>query len=220
MAGAIAGAWTILTLTIWMVIELAEKTSYIKLDRNITRWRWWHDHNTLVVFLWLLLEANIRDNGFSGITVHRGQIATSFQTLCNSTGLSVHQVRTAISHLKMTGEVAVTKYPRYQVITIINYDKYQDVAVNVSRKCHADDTQVSRKWQQSKNIRSKEGKKERMGSLRSPDSPSGVPDRGTDAFRARSHLLLGVDEGTADDIPEDLRDMFGTWEAYWRWRHQ
>lgn len=106
---------------------MAEKTTYIRIDRNIKNWRWWKDHNTLVVFLELLIDANISEHGFSGQKIRRGQVVTSLQSLCNSTGLTIREVRTAISHLKMTGEVTDKTFPKFRVITIVNYDKYQDL---------------------------------------------------------------------------------------------
>ena len=48
---------------------MAETTTFIKLDRNIRSWRWYKDPNTMRVFIDLLLDANISDRDFMGITV-------------------------------------------------------------------------------------------------------------------------------------------------------
>lgn len=50
--------------------------------------------------------------------------------------------------------------------------------------------------------------------------PSGRPERGTDEFRNKSHLLLKPEEGTVDDIPDVYRDMFSSFADYWRYRNQ
>ena len=51
-------------------------------------------------------------------------------------------------------------------------------------------------------------------------TPSGEPERGTDAFRNQSHLLLKPDEGTMDDIPVRYKDQFKTFADYWGFRNQ
>ena len=104
---------------------VAEKSTYIKLDRNILKWRWFTDGNTLKVWIWLLANANIKDHDFLGDTIHRGQVATSRKRIAMDTGMAERQARTALDHLKMSGEVSVTLRPHYQVITIANYDLYQ-----------------------------------------------------------------------------------------------
>ena len=102
------------------------ENGFIKLERKICTWRWFREPNTLVVFLYLILQANYEPHDFENITIQRGQIATSYPNIAKNTGLSVKSVRTAIKHLIETGEVAVSKYPRYSVYTVVCYDKYQD----------------------------------------------------------------------------------------------
>ena len=100
-------------------------TTFIKLDRSITRWRWFQDRNTLQLWLYILINANITDYGFEDITVHRGELATSYESLSKSTGQTVKELRTALGHLIKTGEVAIRKYPKFSVISVINYNLYQ-----------------------------------------------------------------------------------------------
>ena len=137
---------------------MAEKSTFIKLDRNIIKWRWYKDINTFKVFIHLLIIANIVDNGFEAIIIHRGQAAKSYRTIADETGLTEMQVRTAIKHLKCTGEVTQAVHPKYSVFTLVNYEKYQDVTRNLTGKQQADNKQVTGKQQQSKNIRIKEEK--------------------------------------------------------------
>lgn len=101
------------------------KTTYIKLDRNILNWRWYKDANTFRLFIHLLLKANIRDHDFEHVTIRRGEIATSYSSLANETGMSIQNVRTALSHLQSTGEVTVSKQPKFSIISITNYNEYQ-----------------------------------------------------------------------------------------------
>lgn len=105
---------------------MAEQSTFIKLDRNIMRWRWWSNHNTLIVFLVLLLKANYKEADFEGLTIQRGQLVTSLPSLANYCNLSTQSVRTSLKHLALTGEITDKKYPRYRIITILNYDRYQE----------------------------------------------------------------------------------------------
>lgn len=104
---------------------MAKKSTFIKLDRNITRWRWYTDPNTFRVFIHLLLNANVTDGDFEHITVHRGELVTSYPKLSKDLSISIQSVRTAISHLISTEEVTVKTGPKYSVISILNYDSYQ-----------------------------------------------------------------------------------------------
>lgn len=138
---------------------MAETGTYIKLYRDIIDWEWFKDGNTLKVFIWLMVKANIKKNGFNGVSINRGQVATSYLTIARDTGLTVSQVRTAIRHLKMTGEVTGKIYPKFQVLTIVKYALYQDsVTGNRTGKSQASDKQVTGKPQQYKNIRMEERK--------------------------------------------------------------
>ena len=201
---------------------MAEKTTYIRLDRNIINWKWWYDHNTVIVFLFLLIRANIHDNGFSGQIIRRGQVCTSLPSLSNSTGLTIQQVRTAIKHLKSTGEITSKAFSKYQVITIVNYDKYQDLTGKKPYNQQATNSHVTGKQQHIEKKEKKE--KERRKGRSAPGSPSAVsaeiPERGTAAFKAKSHILLKPDEGTLDDIPDIYHGMFKTFEEYVRYRNR
>lgn len=105
---------------------MAEPTTFIKLDRNILDWRWYKNANTMRVFLHLLINANVTDNDFETITIHRGEVAASYKSIADALVLSVQEVRTAIKHLKSTGELTVTKYSKFQVFSIVRYSSYQD----------------------------------------------------------------------------------------------
>lgn len=132
---------------------MAEKSTFIMLDRNITKWRWYKDGNTVRVFLHLLINANIQPCGFENITVERGQVVSSYEKIGGTLKLTPKQVRTAISHLKSTGTVATRIYPKFQVFTIVNYDYYQSFrAPNESLKGQSEGTQRATKGQQYNNI--------------------------------------------------------------------
>lgn len=100
-------------------------SEYIKLFRSMTDWEWYTDVNTKVLFIHCLIKANWRAGSWHGYKYERGQFITSIPTLARETGLTERQVRTALKHLKATGEVTDWHDNRIRVITVVSYDKYQ-----------------------------------------------------------------------------------------------
>lgn len=100
-------------------------TGFICLYRQITQWEWYKNPNTFRLFIHLLLMANYADGRFEGEIIKRGEFVTSLPSLADQTSLTIQQARTALDHLKSTGEITDRKTNRYRVITIVNYDRYQ-----------------------------------------------------------------------------------------------
>lgn len=147
---------------------MAEKTTFIKLDRNILKWRWYQDANTMRVFLHLLLTANIKQADFKKDKIKRGQLATSIGSIASHTGMTYDQARTALEHLKQTNEITTTARPKYLVITVVNYDKYQDKPMQNPAK-----SQTSPKHVPSTSQRSKKYKKDI--NIQERENPVSVP---------------------------------------------
>ena len=100
-------------------------TGFILLFRQITEWEWYQNPNTFRLFVHCLLMANFTDGRFEGEEIKRGQFVTSLPSLSKQTKLSIQQVRTALDHLKSTGEITDRIYPKYRVITVVKYNDYQ-----------------------------------------------------------------------------------------------
>ncbi len=113
---------------------MESKNTFIKLNRKILDWEWYKDANTFKLFIHLLLTANVKDKKWQGIIVKRGELITSIPNLSKSTGLSAQEVRTAIKHLILTGEITDSSSPRFRIISIKNYGKYQDVNRQTNRQ--------------------------------------------------------------------------------------
>lgn len=139
---------------------------WIKIDRNLLKWRWFSDAPTLVVWIYLLLQANYEDRDFRTITIHRGELVRSQAQIAADTGLSIQNVRTALSHLKETGELTVNQQGRIVVISIPNYDRYQAIQQETNSQLTAN--------QQTTNSdeRNKEIKKARREYARTRAKPS------------------------------------------------
>lgn len=198
---------------------MAEQNGYIKIDRNIVNWRWWNNRNTLIVFLTILLKANYKDLTFEGRTIHRGQFVTSTQSLAESTGLSTQTIRTCLMHLISTGEITSESTNRYRIITVVNYDKYQEPTGKSTGNQQTTNRQSTDNQQQVNTRNTRNTRKKEKGVADAP-SPSGTPERGSKLWKAKAHLLLTADEGTVEDIPDDYRDMFTNFADYWRFRNQ
>ena len=100
---------------------------YIAIHRRITDWEWFKDSHTVHLFLYLLVSANFADAKFLGKKIKRGQVVTSLAHLAENTGLSIQNVKTALRHLILTGEVTNVSNRQYRIITIVKYDEYQDL---------------------------------------------------------------------------------------------
>lgn len=141
--------------------------SYIKLSRGLLDWEWYSDINTTRAFIHMLLKANWRDGNFKGVPVPRGSFVSSIGKLANETGLTEREIRTAISHLKTTGEVTSKTTNKFTVFSVVKYDLYQaSDKQNVSKepsKRHSNDIQtttIEEKKEWKKGNKEKNTKKE------------------------------------------------------------
>lgn len=104
-------------------------TGFVSLHRSILNWEWYADLTTFKLFTHLLLTVNWRDERWMGHSIKRGQRVCSLNTLVAETGLTERQIRTAINHLKSTGEVTseIIRINRSgcALYTVNNFDKYQ-----------------------------------------------------------------------------------------------
>lgn len=98
---------------------------FILLNRNIVNWRWFKAANTFRVFIYLLLQANYESRDFETMKIGRGQLVTSYPKISDILGITEAQARTAIKHLKSTGEITVKQTSKFSVVTVNNYDLYQ-----------------------------------------------------------------------------------------------
>ncbi len=97
----------------------------IDLHRKILDWEWYSDINTCRLFIHMLLKANWKEGNFKGTTVPRGSFISSLEKLSAETSLTMRELRTAILHLKTTGELTVRTTNKYSVFTVNNYNLYQ-----------------------------------------------------------------------------------------------
>lgn len=116
---------------------------WIKLHRQILEWEWYSDNNTFRLFIHLLLKANHKEKRYKGILLQSGSILTSRDILSIETGLSVRQVRTALTRLNSTNELTIKTSSQGTIIHIVNYQKYQIESNEMTNKRPANDQQTT-----------------------------------------------------------------------------
>lgn len=139
---------------------------YIKEYRSLLSWGWFKDPFTAHLWEYLRLAANWDETVFKGKPVRRGELVTSYHAMADATGMSVQNVRTAIRHLKQTGEIEMKSFRDFSIVTIVNYDRYQaDNSLDNSQLtvCQQADNSQLTTIEESKKARKQESKKEKDG---------------------------------------------------------
>lgn len=118
--------------------------SKISLNRKIMEWEWYTEPKTSHLFIHCLLRANFKDNRYQGIAIKRGQFLTSIAKLSIETGLSFQEVRTALKRLNATHELTQEKHSQYSIITVNNYNKYQENLKKITRKTTSEQQAINK----------------------------------------------------------------------------
>lgn len=98
---------------------------FIKLHRAIDEWEWRAKPNTLSVWLYLLTHARHEPGSWQGVPLEAGQLITGTEAIGKVTGLSRQSVRTALEHLKKTGEITIKATNKFSIITVVKWGLYQ-----------------------------------------------------------------------------------------------
>lgn len=104
---------------------MATTQGYIKLHRKIFDWEHYGDMSTTAVFLHLLLSASTKDFRAWGETIHRGQVFVNYEKLAATFNVSVSTIQRCLKKLKESGDIKGERRQRGALITIVNYNKYQ-----------------------------------------------------------------------------------------------
>jgi len=99
---------------------------WIKLHRSMLSWEWWDSDSMVKSWITILLMANAEDVRWHGIDIPAGSFVTSLKNLSERLKLTVDKTRTVLSRLKKTGEITVKTNRHYTLISINNWDRYQE----------------------------------------------------------------------------------------------
>ena len=99
---------------------------WIKIHRKLHEWEWYKDSKMVHLFLHLLMSANHEEKSYQGFKIKRGQLVTGRKMLSAKTGISEQSIRTCLSKLKSTSEITIKTTNKNSIITLLNYDLYQE----------------------------------------------------------------------------------------------
>jgi hypothetical protein len=99
---------------------------YVKLFRSLKDWEWYNNKNVKIVFLDLLLIVNFKDTKWQGIDIKRGQVVIGLEKYAKSLGLTIQELRTVFKKLKKTGELTTKSTNKNTIVTLVNFEVYQD----------------------------------------------------------------------------------------------
>jgi len=120
---------------------------WIQLHRKFYEWEWYTDVKVKTIFLHCLLKANHKNKKWRGHTIKRGQFVTSIGNLAKETGLSMQNTRTSLTKLKKTQEINTHTNMKFTIVTVCNYDTYQQD----NRNSNTQTNKLITKYQQSSN---------------------------------------------------------------------
>ena len=99
--------------------------SWIKLPRMFMNWQWYKNTNMVHLYLYLLLNANIEDKYYFGISIQRGECLVSLSTLSRDTGISRDSVKRLLKKLQDTKEISYRKLSKGRIIVLLDFNKFQ-----------------------------------------------------------------------------------------------
>lgn len=107
---------------------------FVKIYRRMLNWDWYTDIPVKVLYLHCILRANWKPDEWRGIAIERGQFVTSSQSLALETGLTLQQIRTALSKLIDNRLITDSIIGKKRVITVLNYDLFQGEQQIINRE--------------------------------------------------------------------------------------
>lgn len=146
----------------WICME-----GWIKLYRKSAAWQWATSPTRVALFWHLLLRANHKETKWRKVTIYPGQLLTGRKQLSIWTGLSEQQVRTALRDLIESKEITSKSYSKFSVITIANWQKYQqDDAKSTSttpQQITSNQPAINQQVTTSKNVKNVKNEKNNTG---------------------------------------------------------
>lgn len=111
-----------------------DNQGFIKIYRKMLDWEWYKNENAKNVFIHCLLKANWKDGRFQGYYVPRGSFVTGRRQLSQELNISEQSIRTALKRLKSTNEITIKTTKNFSIISIVNYEKYQETNQEINHQ--------------------------------------------------------------------------------------
>ena len=144
---------------------------WLKLYRSILDSAVFQDAEILKVWIWLLCNVAFEQHDTicysKVIHLKPGQIATGRKKIAQCTDLNENKVYRALSALKSLGNIEIKATNKYSIITVVNWDKYQEgngkrtsSEQQTNSKTTAEEQQLNSKRTQHKNGNNGKNEKE------------------------------------------------------------
>ena len=130
---------------------------WLKLHRSILDSAVFQDAEVLKVWIWLLCNVAFEqhDTICYGKVIHLkpGQIATGRKKIAQCTDLNENKVYRALTALKSLGNIEIKATNKYSIITVVNWDKYQEENGKRTTGEHQNNNRTTTEEQQGNNKR-------------------------------------------------------------------
>lgn len=124
--------------------------TWIKIYRGMLDWEWFSISEMVHLFIYLLIKASTDNKNWRGIEIKRGQLVISVATIHKETHLSEQTIRTCLKRLISTNEITSKTTNKYTLITICNYESYQEKKEETNKQINEQsNNQVTNKQQTS-----------------------------------------------------------------------
>lgn len=154
---------------------------WVKLHRKLLEWEWYEDAHMVHLLVHLLLTASHEDKEYKGLTIKRGQLATTTKELAETLGTSRTSIWRRLKRLEVERFVKLEVKQKETVITICKYDSYQE---NKKKSETRGETKVKQSYNNRNNKKGRRSNEDNT-SLLSPSSP---PPRVREVFSEFSEV--------------------------------
>jgi hypothetical protein len=120
---------------------------WISLHRKLLKSPIFKDAHAVQLWVYLLLSVNHKDGEFlvgnTLVKIPKGSMLTGRKALAKSTGINEHKVDRLLKMLKKCDQIEQQTFTRYLLISITNWDKYQDGEQQMSNDCATTEQRLS-----------------------------------------------------------------------------
>ena len=195
------------------------KQGFIKIDRQILEWRYHDCYYAFTIWMHILLLANWTDGYFKGNSIKRGELVTSINNLMLVTGIkSDNTIRKWLKVFESEDMISLKSTNKYTHISIVNYDKFQDVGetlaeLNAQQSAYQSAQRSADNIRIIRNIRSKEDinttcpEQTSFASEQATELPPLILKDGTRFHISENHLNEFVDAYPGVDVRDQIMKM-------------
>ncbi len=146
-----------LPLVLGFLFDIMVNNGWIKLYRKICENIIWQNEKALKIWIWCLLKANHKGKevliGRQKVKIKPGQFIFGSNKATQELNISKSTIHYWISFLISERYIERKIFPKYSIITILNWNEYQGVERKTDAGLNADETQSSPIKETNKNVK-------------------------------------------------------------------